>query len=371
MTKYELSLTRAYVPDWGLTDAVRELFQNALDQQTVNPENTMFWGYDEETEALVIGNKLSILEPKSLLLGSTTKADNPDTIGQFGEGYKVATLVLTRLDKAVTFYNYGAKEVWTSRFSKSRKYGVEILVFEIDKKYPWTKVPDNNLSIIVENISLDEFAEIEETILHMRPSANTWLNSKGEILLDENDQGKMFVNGLYISSDASFCYGYNFLPNCVKLDRDRRLIPGFELKWTIAQMWATLDIEDDETTEAIVRMVAQSKPDVEYLRIANSGQRQAVKSISNNVYAAFTKAHGQNAIAISSTEELNSVPEGRTPIIVEQTYKDLLEDSDDYESYDAPEEATLKDKIQDWLDVWEDDMPADARDALEAILDED
>lgn len=72
MTKYELSLTKDYVPGWTLTDAMRELFQNAVDQEVTVPGNTMFWEYHEEIESFHIGNKLSILEPKSLLLGAST-----------------------------------------------------------------------------------------------------------------------------------------------------------------------------------------------------------------------------------------------------------------------------------------------------------
>jgi hypothetical protein len=374
MTKYELSLTRAYVPDWGLTDAVRELFQNALDQQTVNPDNKMFWDYNEEDETFSIGNKLSILEPQSLLLGSTTKADNANTIGQFGEGYKVATLVLNRLDKKVTFYNYGAREVWTSRFSKSKKYGVEILVFETDKKFPWITVPNNNLTITLENISLDEFSEIEETILHMRDDYPCKATEKGEILMDMDEAGRMYVNGLYISTDSSFGYGYNFKPSCVKLDRDRRLIPGFELKWTTAQMWGTLEDPDDDTSEAVVKLLAEDKPDVEFLRSANSSyttRKNAVKSISNNVHESFVKEHGQNAIAITSTAELESVPEGRKPVIVVQSYKELLEDSDDYDNYEPEPVPELVDRVQDWLDAWKNQMPLSAGQELQEILDED
>ena len=105
-SKIELTIAPSYVPSWGIVEAVRELFQNALDQQKQNPTNKMSWEYDPEAQRLRICNKYSTLEASSLLLGATTKADDTSTIGQFGEGYKIATLVLLRNDKKITFYNY-------------------------------------------------------------------------------------------------------------------------------------------------------------------------------------------------------------------------------------------------------------------------
>ena len=109
MSKIELTISPNYVPTWTYLDAVRELFQNALDQEEQNPENVMRWSYDEDALSLTISNAHSTLSIASLLLGQTSKADDKSTIGQFGEGYKIATLVLLREGKTITFYNYGAR----------------------------------------------------------------------------------------------------------------------------------------------------------------------------------------------------------------------------------------------------------------------
>jgi hypothetical protein len=53
MSKYELTISPDYAANWSITDAMRELFQNALDQQTVNENNKMFFKYDEEKETLL------------------------------------------------------------------------------------------------------------------------------------------------------------------------------------------------------------------------------------------------------------------------------------------------------------------------------
>ena len=141
MSKIELTIAPNYVPNWTLVDAIRELFQNALDQQKQNNENEASWNYDDDTGVLTISNATSKLTAASLLLGQTTKADDKSTIGQFGEGYKIATLVLLREGQNVVFYNYGAREIWRPRFVKSRRFGTDILTFFIEKKAVWEKVP--------------------------------------------------------------------------------------------------------------------------------------------------------------------------------------------------------------------------------------
>ena len=111
MRKIELSLASDYVPSWTIVDAIRELFQNALDQEVQSPGNKATWSYENGT--FKISNKQSTLTTKTLLLGTSSKSEDTRTIGQFGEGYKIATLVLLRNNKQVTIYNYGLREVWT------------------------------------------------------------------------------------------------------------------------------------------------------------------------------------------------------------------------------------------------------------------
>ena len=75
-SKFELTIDVNYVKGWGIAQAIRELFQNAKDEEVQNPENTAFFGYDEDTQTLTIGNKQSVLNIESLLLGVSTKIDD-------------------------------------------------------------------------------------------------------------------------------------------------------------------------------------------------------------------------------------------------------------------------------------------------------
>ena len=121
--KYELSISADYVPEWGVTEAVREFFQNAIDEQRRDSENSMFFDYDPKGQVIRIGNRHSDLDIKTLLFGESTKRGKEEMIGSHGEGYKIATVVLLRTGKQVSFQNYCRREIWKPRLVKSRRYG--------------------------------------------------------------------------------------------------------------------------------------------------------------------------------------------------------------------------------------------------------
>ena len=224
MSKFELSLASDYVPDWTIVDAIRELFQNALDQEAQMPDNTASWSYKDGT--FKISNKTSTLETKSLLLGTTTKEGDDRTIGQFGEGYKIATLVLLRNAKEVTIYNYGCMKLAPS--VKSRRFGAEILRSS-STGYPWAQVPDNDLTIEVTGLTDEEwFEQIVPANLHLQSDVKIEETSEfGEALSDPRHAGLVFVNGLYVCKYEPYHFGYNFKPGNLKLDRDRKLASDF------------------------------------------------------------------------------------------------------------------------------------------------
>ena len=133
MRRFDLGMSIDYCKQWGVVEAIREFAQNAVDAQTVNPENKMYFDYNRNEQVLRIGNKDGLLTTTSLLLGKTTKENNEKTIGQHGEGYKVATVVLLREGKQVRVYNRSVKEVWTAKIIKSRRYKADVVVFDIEK----------------------------------------------------------------------------------------------------------------------------------------------------------------------------------------------------------------------------------------------
>lgn len=358
MSKIELTLAPSYVPAWTLVDAVRELFQNALDQQKQNSENEASWHYDDATGVLTISNATSKLTTASLLLGQTTKADDKSTIGQFGEGYKIATLVLLREGKNVVFYNYGAREVWRPRFVKSHRFGTDILTFFIEKKAIWENVPSADLVIAIDGISADEYYDqIVPSNLHLRSDFEVIEETEyGDII---NLPGKVFVNGLYVCDYGPYMYGYNFKPAHIRLDRDRKMVNDFDLRWIASKMWSTC-----KDTDKVLEMIAEGKADVAFLESVSYSNKWCDLAAEK-----FKSVYGPEAIPVTSQEELDKVPTGYKGVVVNENYNALIRGSSSF-VMPRPDDHSPIDDLQDWYNSIKYRLDSYEQEQFEAIMDD-
>lgn len=119
---FALSLTKGYVAKWGPIEAIRELIQNALDS-----DSPFVYEFIEQGTGvgLMLNSEFSTLTPQTLLLGATSKATSSDAIGSFGEGYKIALLVLTREGYTTEILN--GDLIWRPCFRFSRMFDEEVL----------------------------------------------------------------------------------------------------------------------------------------------------------------------------------------------------------------------------------------------------
>lgn len=358
MSKIELTIAPTYVPSWTYVDAVRELFQNALDQATQNPDNAASWNYDSHNGVLTISNATSKLTASSLLLGQTTKSDDNDTIGQFGEGYKIATLVLLREGKNIVFYNYGAREIWRPRFVKSRRFGTDILTFFIDKQAIWDKVPSADLVIAVEGISAEEYNHIVESNLHLRNDYEVIEHTEyGDVIDIPGVNGKVFVNGLYVCDYQPYQYSYNFKPAHIRIDRDRKMVNDFDLRWMASKMWS-----DCKDTDKVMQLVADDKADVAFLDSVSYTTSWRDLAAEN-----FKSVYGPEAIPVSNQEELDEVPTGYKGVVVNENYSSLVRRSSSF-VMPALDERSPVDDLQDWYDSIKHKLDSDEQEQFEAIM---
>ena len=291
MAKYELSLVKSYVQEWTAEDAIREIIQNAIDESNRVEDNAMSVQYDPEEKTLIISNKKSVLTHDTLLLGNTSKATDDNMIGKFGEGYKLGILVLTRENHPVVIQNYGLKETWTARFVNSRRWKDEVLTIFTDKSQIWNKPPHNNLSFVINNVDQSMYDKVVEKTLFLKDiytgvyvEDNYKKTSYGNILFEESEKGRVYVNGLFVITLEDLKYGYDIKARYIDIGRDRNLIDSYKITKYTTLMW--MEIQDDfkdEIFELAYSEALDFSYDVSYVSIPESNSENI-----SSVYAEST-----------------------------------------------------------------------------------
>lgn len=271
MNKIALSLAANYVSSWGTWEAVRELLQNALDCE--NQDIT----FDRDNNKIKITSYGGTIPVKHLLLGSGTKSDDEDSIGGFSEGMKLAFLVLARQGYFIDICN--GRDKWYPNIEFSQQFGEECLHIGI-KANVLPETFADKVTMTLEGFTNEEMIDIQgkyipkelddelavfgdrNTGYGFNPSTTEDINEfwtrqeveDYEYTYDGCEQDftpRLFVSGLYICDlpkdtrqDNYFRYSYNFPPNKLQLDRDRRAVDDFEIRYEVSKLLVQLGETD-------------------------------------------------------------------------------------------------------------------------------
>lgn len=291
-----------YVNDWGLKEALRELIQNAVDAMMyfmkINNQNAkktelikgikmhehnhsngvyrtfvFEWPqqqnvvlgkitYDPDTQQIILENPGTINKFNLLLggSGSSKQQQDPDIIGRFGEGMKLAALALLR-PKQMPYEQYLATHTrrltidtggqrWLFKLQKDSNFDDEICLFYKIRdltnreaqncKQGWTYT-------YIDGVTFEEWKKsYKDFIFFCKPEETMEIPTignpthKGSLLLSDGMKGRFFVKELHITDYGSYEYDakqnnisaaktqstyYGFNANEVKLNRDRKSIP--------------------------------------------------------------------------------------------------------------------------------------------------
>lgn len=375
MKKYELSLSRNYVSNWGIEEAIRELLQNAKDS---NGEDVI--DIDRDRGIVTITNKNTSIPSSTLLLGNTSKKDDLDKIGQFGEGYKLAILVLLREGKDITIRN--GNKLWTPSFEYSGTFECEVLCIEE------TPSTGTDLEFVISPFTSIELDELESEFLGLNGQAyNSIQTSYGEILTDSDYKGKVFVDGLPVYEDDSFDYGYNFKPCYVTLDRDRKSINIYELKRLTALSIACCmdnfsfvdEVIDGKSRDGEYIKDGQISLDDDFKEKYAEHLIERFKIKENDIVVNENSVDLMEHIARKTTNEVIEVPK--------KIYADILNEHLDYSRKvieETKKEKDQRDKVDDawyeynysdyklfkeWFDSYKNELSNKAQDSFKEIID--
>jgi len=374
---YELTLTPNYVSDWDFKDAIRELIQNGTDQEVLDKDNKFTMEYEHETKTLKFINTKSKLSVNTLLLGRSSKANNEDTVGKFGEGYKIASLVLNRLDKTFTVKNNEKNEAWTSKFKNSEKWKEKILTFYVEK------IPtlDEGLVIEVGNVTREEYWSISEVWLNFDgyydSSEDIIHTLRGDILVDEDLKGRIFVNGLAISSGTNLDYGYNFKPKYIQVERDRKTCDSWNIREVTCLMISEAMVNGDLDFEEVAILIEKGKDDV--YNISYNGYNSEVMIVKERLIESFDEKNkpiidDEIVVPVYTQEQINKVRMyGGRPVVVPNSVGNIIKSETERRLKTLIErpintEMSLKQKFQRWYDMYSKSLSDDAKEEIGSLI---
>jgi len=308
-TLYELPMKRDYVSHWGFIEAVRELFQNAIDGGSgwtwkLEPHPSESGNLEDHFWALTISSPNVSLPVSTLVLGESSKRGDSHSIGAFGEGFKLALLVLAREGVPVTMLNDDV--AWEPRFTQSVTFDTEVFAIQ-ETRCPEHK--DKGLEYVISGLTLGHIGALQDAFLFMRddwkeettPAANVYFTTKGRIFLE--DQPAIYVSGLFICQ-TKLKYSYDFKPEVLRLERDRQTVPDFELQWVTKDMWLETCMWDH-----IAKMIEKEDPDVEYIHY------NCPELLKEAVYKQFLANNPKGIMARSMEQMQELVKKGMEKVV--------------------------------------------------------
>lgn len=292
---YVLPMSPSYVSHWDLTEAARELIQNARDHMEE-------FDYDLSPSTFMLTSWGASLDASTLVLGQSSKRNDEDSVGSFGEGYKLALLVLIREGYEVVVHNNG--QCWVPFFEHDDHFGTEVL------KIRATPYPESEgyLSFIISGLKNGDDDRIRKISLRMQPDVGEVIEtSKGRILVDREKE--LYVGGLFVCK-TDLENSYDIKPSHLALERDRQTVSDFDLKFLVKDMW--FEVEDHE--DNIAGMISRDSPDMTY---AQYGTPPKVKQACFDLYE---ENYGHRLVAVNQSEAdhmiQNSRMERTTPVVL-------------------------------------------------------
>ena len=208
---YCTNLHHDYVRNWTKREAIREYVANARDEG----EHELTFPDEDTIIVESVGNPQLF---HLFAIGATTKANNPNTIGEFGEGGKLAALVLTR-ERGCSVEIHCQQGRITFAFKERLGTKMLFAVYDDEDVWPVFKV----------TIHAPKAKEIYED-LFLAPDVMV-----GRIELMEQGKVRVFCKGVFITTlEETGLFDWNV--DNLTLNRDRSVPNHYSIQSGIGRL---------------------------------------------------------------------------------------------------------------------------------------
>jgi len=306
--KQILPIKETYVNHWGTWEAIREIVQNAKDEEDARGNRMTV---EHTGTYLHVFNEGADMDRKVLLLGYTSK-EGSGLRGHFGEGLNLALLAAARagLEMSVSTQT----ERWVPSIEASKQYAGERVLVITSSKHA-TQRNGVLVKIKIDKETWDTMAQ-GFLFLHDVKKVNTYA---GDVLLGDAYKGKCYVKGIFTCNHPNTHFGYDF--SNVKVDRDRRMIDTWDLEWAMSTMLRECLAKD---------ALAFAGPVFDMLEAGSSETNSLKHHVDGAALDAlvqeFETRNGEGALPVRTMAESREIEHfGRTTAVVPAGLADILE----------------------------------------------
>jgi hypothetical protein len=244
-----------------------------------------FIKYEKKTGRVILTNSCMQLPLESLVMGYTSKDDDEQLAGSHGEGLKLAALIMGRDGYKVSlaanhckwsFGLHGKHQSLRCVITPSRKMSPAIQREPADDMAKLRFQVERDITVVIgaghssqnPSVSSETFFEWLQVTLDIRglsyPSSIVE-TPQGDLLLDSQFHGKLFLHGILLPMSTSgvkhFKFGYNFALG--KFSRDRQgLFAKCEVADKVRQIWQYALHMHEQTLLPIYVNLLQNFPQV-------------------------------------------------------------------------------------------------------------
>lgn len=206
--KITYPISRNYVEKWTVLDAGREILANALDASGQASLITHEKGY------CCISDEGSGISRKHFVIGNSSKEDGQ--IGLFGEGFKMAALVMARENRKMTIETAGY--TYTPALEQSEEFGTEVFCIN------YVENNRKNGTSVKFKATAKEVEKIKSLFICFGDDKPICVTEKIDVYpIKEGAKGTVYVNGLATVTE-DMIFSYNIKDRHLVDSRDRNHI---------------------------------------------------------------------------------------------------------------------------------------------------
>lgn len=316
MAKFNLPIKSTYVPDWGLWECLRELIQNAKDEEDQHGHAmSVSWRGSGPKGVLTIHNEGADMDRRALLIGHSGKTGS-NLRGKFGEGLDLALLAGVRAGANPVIGT--RSETWSPTIAYSDEFGANCLTVSTRAR----RTPGTGVTITLDISEADWERYRERFIFLCRIPDNriVRVDGQGSILLEPERKGHVYVRGIYVDCLSKLECGYDL--SQMDLDRDRRMIDVWDLQWRLGQMYREAIARRPELLgPRVYGMLRDGAEDTKSFHYHSRGEALTA------VAASFREEHGDDAVPVSSIAEARDLEHvGRKGVVVPESLREALKE---------------------------------------------